>query len=295
LTELHNVAKALACLLATAATCCCLAATSQKPNALGTEQQPLVVKTVPASPTEEELKHDADRAQERQEDKTARQRSEERAEAHERVTDRIAIATIVVLLAQGAMFGLQALLMRRTIREMRAATAADQRPWIAIKGHRNINMARVPTGWEFHVQFDAMNTGKTPAQNIQVYAAATPLAAGIDVDKLHYELRDIVETLIGHPFESILFPGDTRILAATAVIDDSNLAGCVSGASINIPAVIYGCIFYRFPQEDSTHVTRFRYRLATSAGNLVLPANVPASFPPQLITPTMDEKGWTAD
>lgn len=141
----------------------------------GTEQQPLVIKTLPAPPTTEELKAEQEHAAERLEDRSERaaERAEDSADEERKfnldvatlaVTLIVGAATVAILWIQARAFWKQTEQLKCSVEEMKTATKVaesaansardsakaatlaneqslaaylgEQRPWIAIQGIR---------------------------------------------------------------------------------------------------------------------------------------------------------------
>ncbi len=286
----------------------------------GTQQQPIVVTADPGSVTTEELQRDREHEQERREDSEI-QSAEQRERAQvDTWTIRIGVLTALILLGQGAAFVYQARELHRSVIEMKAATkvaqrsarmartsaraavranalnrkalAADHRPWISVGTDPVLRLSRGQGCWSFNWECLALNSGKSPAQNVTV-AAVLLRQPGANPEAEHQRLRDEV-TSVRSPVESVIFPDEPRSLEASVVLPDEWLQSSAPTSSIEYHVVIVGCVSYRFAQEDSVHVTGFRYGLSRPGSILKLPWPPPVGWNVEHLATYRHHRGWFA-
>jgi hypothetical protein len=94
---------------------------AQKPlqDTRGTEQQPLIIQTLPAqesAPSPEEIKHDEQHSVEREQDVSYREKDANRREWTDRLTLALGVSTAIILIVQAVAFFKQAAQLRLSVR-----------------------------------------------------------------------------------------------------------------------------------------------------------------------------------
>jgi hypothetical protein len=288
------------------------------PDFRGTQQQPLVIKSIPNA---EELQRDAEYRSDRAADLAARNRATAQERRDSLIAALIGIGTGLILLAQVVAFLIQARQMRESVREMKAATAvaeraaemaktsadaatdanrlnrealiADQRPWVAAHDYPELIFKREDDQWTLMLKMVVANTGKTPAHNVRLAGRLTMFTPMEDHGRAHLEYwRGPAQIPSGPPGE-VCFPQyKLEILGVVQMPREF----CELN-ELPVSFILSACISYAFPQGQSRHITTLLYRVVVidrsarhAWGNLSNRALSGASFEPHRLL-----SGWVAD
>lgn len=232
----------------------------------GTEQQPLIIQTLPAQPSSEELKREELHATERAEDASSRQQEAARRDATDTKSLWLGGLTALIFAIQAIAFFIQAAQLRRSVEEMKNATAATQLAARAaertvarmkltavrqLRAYVSVKTARVSTlevGRHPVATITVANYGQTPA-----YGFAT--AGQMDFVVSNRALPTLRESIpTGH-----LGPSGEYILTATCPLELNahSLDQLKTGAAV---IFVHGIVNY-IDTYGEKHFTRFRMKI----------------------------------
>lgn len=253
-----------------------------QPDLRGTEQQPLIIKTIPNA---EELRRDAERRSGRAADLAARYRASTQDDRNDEITEVIGIATVLILVIQALAFLYQAREMRESVREMKAATAvaeraaqmaktsadaavdanrlnresliADHRPWVFVYPDPLLFFNRSAGGeWTVTLQTKIDNTGKTPAHNVRLAGRLATLTNLDDLEREHLVHWRAASAISPGPTAQVCFPNYNLPLEGMVQIPRE-----FQDAPLPDVFVLSACVSYAFPQGKSRHFTTLLYKV----------------------------------
>jgi hypothetical protein len=311
-----------------------IAANGSKPTPLpdprGTERQPLIVKASAADSANAAQEHATERSQDLAESSATRALHHADKEKELNlgqktlvVSTGVGVFTIIILIVQARAFWTQTEQLRASVREMQTATGvaksaaesartaaeaaiasntisqkaliAGQRPWVAIVGDPPIvRVRRTADGWSFHLDMKLSNPGHSPAHNVSISSVAAPFVSDEQIDRLQEVHNKLIRDLVGDVLQTVLFPGEMPQKTTQANLDGIGRPEWESGL-FDQSIVIYGSVYYRFTNEDTTHITSFRYRLMDTNGQTQLPHEAVPNDYPAHINVYRDNRGWFAD
>lgn len=245
------------------------AAQSLPKDTRGTEQQPLIIQTVPAqpsAPSPEEIKRDQRHETERAQDTSFRDQEAKRREASEKATLWLGGITAFILVVQAIAFFIQAARLRHSVEEMKNATAATQVAARAaeqtvarmkltavrqLRAYLSVKTARV----------DLLEVGKHPVATITVANyGQTPAYGFATAGQMDFVVSGAALPTLREPISTgQLGPSGDFVLTATCPFQLS--AHSISQLKMGTAMmVVHGIINYIDTYGES-HFTRFRMKI----------------------------------